>query len=240
MRKILIIAALCLCAAPAAAQEPTPTQSPAQPAAQDAKTAERERKEREKEEARAAKEKAAQEAKAAKEAEEREKQEARAAKEKAAQEAKAAKDADAKTAKSQPSGEKVGMSGNAEQEVTQLTDQYIAALKGKDAAALERIWADDLTYINPGGAMLTKAQRLADIQSGANRFDSLEVSDRTVRVYGDTAVMTSLTTMKGQYGGQDASGQYRVTNVFAKRGGGWQIVSLQMTRIAMPPAEKKP
>jgi uncharacterized protein (TIGR02246 family) len=214
MRKILIIAALCLCAAPAAAQDPTPTQSPAQPAAQDAKQAERERKEREKQEAKAAKEKAAQEAKAAKEA--------------------------AKAAKSQPSGEKVGMSGNAEQELTQLTDQYIAALKGKDAAALARIWADDLTFINPGGAMLTKAQRLADIQSGATRFDSLEVSDRTVRVYGDTAVMTSLTTMKGQYGGQEASGQYRVTNVFARRGGEWQIVSLQMTPIAMSPAEKKP
>ena len=78
------------------------------------------------------------------------------------------------------------------------------------------------------------------IQSGANRFDSLEASDRTVKVYGDVAVMTSLTTMKGQYGGQDASGQYRVTNVFAKRGGGWQIVSLQMTPIAKASPEKKP
>jgi ketosteroid isomerase-like protein len=215
MRRILVIAALCLCAAPAGAQEPTPTQSPAQPAAQDAKQAERERKEREK-------------------------QEAKAAKEKAAQEAKAAKEAEAKAAKSQPAGEKVGMAGNAEQELTQLTDQYIAALKGKDTAALELIWADDLTFVTPGGAVLTKAQRLADIQSGATRFDSLEASDRTVRVYGDAAVMTSLTTMKGQYGGQEASGQYRVTNVFAKRGGGWQIVSLQMTPIATTPAEKKP
>ncbi len=174
MRKILVIAALCLCAAPTAAQQPTP----AQPATQDAKQ--------------------------------------------------------------KPAGEKVGMGGNAEQEVTQLTDQYIAALKGKDAAALDRIWADDLTFVNLRGDVQTKAQRLADIQSGANRFDSLESSDRTVRVYGDTAVMTSLTTMKGQYGGQGASGQYRVTNVFARRGGGWQIVSLQMTPIATPPAEKKP
>ena len=178
MRKLLIIAALCLCAAPAAAQQPTPAQTPAQPATQDAKQ--------------------------------------------------------------KPTGEKVGMA-SAEQEVTQLTDQYIAALKGKDTAALERIWADDLTFITPGGAVLTKAQRLADIQSGATRFDSLEASDRTVRVYGDVAVMTSLTTMKGQYGGHEASGQYRVTNVFARRGGGWQIVSLQMTPIATPPpAEKKP
>ena len=144
-----------------------------------------------------------------------------------------------KVQKVQPTGEKVSSTSNAEQEVTQLTDQYIAALKGKDTAALERIWGDDLTFINPGGMVLTKAQRLADIQSGANRFDSLEASDRTVRVYGDVAVMTSLTTMKGQYGGQEASGQYRVTNVFARRGGAWQIVSLQMTPIATS-AEKKP
>jgi ketosteroid isomerase-like protein len=141
--------------------------------------------------------------------------------------------------KSKPAGEKVAMA-NAEQELTQLTDQYIAALKSKDTAALERIWGDDLTFISPGGAVLTKAQRLADIKSGATRFDSLETSDRTVRVYGDAAVMTSLTTMKGQYGGQATSGQYRVTKVFARRGGGWQIVSLQMTPITTPPAEKTP
>ena len=36
MRKLLIIAALCLGAAPAAAQQPTPAQTPAQPAPQDA------------------------------------------------------------------------------------------------------------------------------------------------------------------------------------------------------------
>jgi uncharacterized protein (TIGR02246 family) len=179
MRRILIIVALCMCAAPAIAQEPTPAQTPAQPAKQEAKQ--------------------------------------------------------------KPAGEKVAMAGNAEQELTQLTDQYIAALKSKDTATLQRIWSDDLTFITLRGDVQTKAQRLADIQSGANRFDSLETTDRTVRVYGDTAVMTSLTTLKGQYGGQEASGQFRVTNVFVRRDGGWQIVSLQMTPIATAtPAEKKP
>jgi ketosteroid isomerase-like protein len=52
--------------------------------------------------------------------------------------------------------------------------------------------------------------------------------------------MTSLTTLKGQYKGQEASGQFRVTNVFVRRGGGWQIVALQMTPIATTSAEKKP
>jgi ketosteroid isomerase-like protein len=188
---------------------------PVQPATQDAKQAERERKEREKQEAKAAKEKAKQDAKAAKEAE--------------------------KAAQSQATGEKVAMSGSAEQELKQLTDQSIAALKGKDATALERIWADELIFTNPRGDVQTKAQRLADIQSGATRFDSLETRDLAVRVYGDTAVMNGLTTVKGQYSGQETSGQYRVTQVLVRRGGRWQIVALQMTPIATTtPAEKKP
>ncbi len=129
-----------------------------------------------------------------------------------------------------PAGEKAAPAG-VEQELTRLTDQYIVALKGKDAAALGRLWADDLTFITPGGAVQTKAQRLADIQSGATRFDTLDAGERAVRVYGDAAVMTTLTTVKGQYNGQEASGQYRVTQVFVRRGGGWQIVAIQMTRV---------
>lgn len=117
-----------------------------------------------------------------------------------------------------------------EQELMRLTDQYVAALKGEDAAALERIWADDLTFINSGGVVQTKAQRLADIRSGANKFDTLDAAERTLRVYGDAAVMTSLSTIKGQYGGQEVSGRFRVTQVWARRGGAWQIVAIQMTR----------
>ena len=128
-----------------------------------------------------------------------------------------------------PAAEKAAPAG-AEQELAQLADQYLAALKSKDAAALGRIWADDLTFITPGGVVQTKAQRLADIQSGATKFDTLDSGERTFRVYGDAAVMTTLTTVKGQYAGQEASGQYRVTQVWARRGGAWQIVAIQMTR----------
>jgi uncharacterized protein (TIGR02246 family) len=128
-----------------------------------------------------------------------------------------------------PAAEQAAAAG-VEQEVAQLTDQYITALKGQDAAALERIWADDLTFITPSGAVQTKAQRLADIKSGATKFDTLDSNERTVRVYGDAAVMTTLSTIKAQYSGQAASGQFRVTQVWARRGGAWQIVAIQMTR----------
>ena len=73
--------------------------------------------------------------------------------------------------------------------------------------------------------MQTKAQRPADIQSGATKFDTLESTDRTFRVYGDAAVMTTLTTVKGQYGGQEASGQFptwsRCSRPSTRTPGGW-------------------
>lgn len=166
----------------------------------------------------------------------------------AAQEADRMAKADAKAAQSQAAGGKVGVSAGAEHGAAQLVSQHEQALLRKDTATLERIWADDLTFINPGGEMLTKAQRLENVRSGATKFDSIESTDQKVRVYGDTAVVTGhytikgqYNTAKGQYSGQEVGGQYRVTLVGVRRGGQWQVVAIQMTPVATTtPVEKKP
>jgi ketosteroid isomerase-like protein len=53
-----------------------------------------------------------------------------------------------------------------------------------------------------------------------------------VRVYQNSAVATSRVTIKGQYGGQPVSGQYRSTHVWVKGPGGWQLVSNQLTALS--------
>src|SRR5437879_9358267 len=61
----------------------------------------------------------------------------------------------------------------AEQEVRQMIEQYRTALTKKDTAALERIWADDYTFINASGTVVTKAERLANLKSGATSLDTI-------------------------------------------------------------------
>jgi ketosteroid isomerase-like protein len=56
-----------------------------------------------------------------------------------------------------------------------------------------------------------------------------------VRVYGDTAVVTYRSTDKGNYKGQDISGQVRWTDVFVKQGWRWQLVAGHGSPIATPP-----
>jgi uncharacterized protein (TIGR02246 family) len=126
----------------------------------------------------------------------------------------------------------VGDSGNARQEITSLLDQYRQALQNKDAAALDRIWADDLTFVNPRGELLGKQDRMDNIKSGATAFKSIRVSDQNVRAYGEAAVATSRVAIDAQYSGKEGTGDYRVTTTWARRNGTWQMVAVQMTPIA--------
>jgi ketosteroid isomerase-like protein len=121
-----------------------------------------------------------------------------------------------------------------EQEVRQMIEKYRTALLQRDIPALERIWADDYVFVNPSGEVLTKEQRLTNLKSGATTFDSINQEENlTVRVYQNSAVVTSRVTLKGQYSGQPVSGRYASTLVWVKGPAGWQLVSNQLT--ALPP-----
>jgi len=122
--------------------------------------------------------------------------------------------------------------GTSEQEVRQAMEKYRTAILQRDVGMLEKIWADDYVFVNAAGDVLTKTQRLANIKSGATTLDSINQEENaTVRVYQNSAVVTSRVTLKGQYSGQPISGEYRSILVWVKGAGGWQLVSNQLTAL---------
>lgn len=119
-----------------------------------------------------------------------------------------------------------------EQEIRQMIEKYRTAILQRDIATLEKIWADDYVFVNAAGDVLTKADRLANVKSGATTLDSINQEESiAVRVYENSAVATSRVTLKGQYSGEPISGQYRSTHVWVKGPGGWQLVSNQLTAL---------
>ena len=101
----------------------------------------------------------------------------------------------------------------------------------KDSGALDRIWADDLSFVNLHGELLSKKDRMDNIKTGATAFKSIQLSDKKIRAYGEAAVATCKVVLEAQYSGQEGSGDYRVTTVWARPNGAWQMVAVQMTRI---------
>ena len=134
-----------------------------------------------------------------------------------------------------------------ETELLQLEREWTASAQKHDAEAIKRIEADDIILTYPDGTTGTKADDIRDVESGAMTVESWDVSDAKVIVLdANTAIVTGRSTVKnGKYKGTDGktidiSGQYRFTDVFARRNGRWQVVASQTTKILNPIATSSP
>ena len=112
-----------------------------------------------------------------------------------------------------------------EQAIRQLDNERIQAQIGADRVALDRIYADDFIGVGPSGTVRTKAQVLSDFTSGNLKFQSITTDEVQVRVYGNTAVETGLSTMIGQDRGKAVPRDNRFTRVWVKQQGRWRLVA---------------
>ncbi|HXG91649.1 MAG TPA: nuclear transport factor 2 family protein [Blastocatellia bacterium] len=120
-----------------------------------------------------------------------------------------------------------------EQELLKLEREWLDAYTNRNAAAMERIEADDFTITYPDGRVLTKADEVASMKTPApaGPRPALSTEDTRVRVYGDTAVVTGVLIQKMTNNGHETTIRERYTDVYVKRNGRWQAVASQLTRI---------
>ena len=114
---------------------------------------------------------------------------------------------------------------NVEQTIRQLDNERIQAQIHADAAALDRLYADDFIGVGPSGTVRTKPQVIADFTSGDLKFQSITTDEVQVRVYGNTAVETGRSTMTGQDKGKTVPSDTRFTRVWVKQRGHWRLVA---------------
>ena len=119
-----------------------------------------------------------------------------------------------------------------EGEVRRVQNDLIDAYLHNDVAALERILADEFTFTDDRGTVHNKRQVVDSFKSGDRRITSYKLEDSKVRVYENVAVMTYRYRSKETYKGRDDSGDYRITRIFVRKNGRWQIVTGHETKIA--------
>lgn len=128
-------------------------------------------------------------------------------------------------------GQKASTMGSVEDQIKEREQNWAQATVKEGAAAVDQYEADDIIDTDPSGRVTDKAQDKTDLSSGDLKFQSIELSDLKVHVYGNTAVAAGTSTLKGTYKGQDISGRYRFTDTWVKRNGKWQAVASQSTKI---------
>jgi len=117
------------------------------------------------------------------------------------------------------------------EEIRKVDRERIQAQVNADSAALDRIYADDFVGIGPSGTVRTKKDVLADFASGTLKFQSITTDEVRIRVYGNAAVETGLSTMKGQDAGKVVPEENRFTRVWIKQGGRWRLVANHYSNV---------
>ena len=72
------------------------------------------------------------------------------------------------------------------------------------------------------------------MKSGDIAISSYKYADLKVRVYGDAAVVTGLQTFAMTEKGKDASGTFRFTDTWIKKGDSWQCVVEHSSKVEKP------
>ncbi len=127
----------------------------------------------------------------------------------------------------------LGQGGSTEQQISALSDQLIQAQLKAETSFFEKNYADDATIVHGNGKLFTRAEEIADLKSGSLKYESVDVRDKKIHVFGDTAVAAFLLSFTGTLGGKPFSGvELRRTVVWVKQKDSWKIALYQVTRLA--------
>ena len=120
-------------------------------------------------------------------------------------------------------------SNESEAEVVKVAKAFEQAIVKNDPEQIGSFLDDDWIIIGPDGVTIDKVQFIAVIKSGQLSHEAMNSEEIRVRVYGNTAIVTALTSSKARYMNNEFSTRERATDVFVKRNGKWRCVITQLT-----------
>lgn len=126
--------------------------------------------------------------------------------------------------------------------LTALLKEFLAGASVNDAAMHDRFWADDLVYTGSGGRRVGKAEIMKDVRSApAPKPDDPKVTygaeDVRIQQYGTTAIVAFRLVATTVHGDTTEVANYLNSGTFLKRGGRWQVVCWQATKLPKPEAK---
>lgn len=112
---------------------------------------------------------------------------------------------------------------NAKEQVLKIADEANQAVLNRSTSTADGLLADEIVWLTSRGEILSKAQVLANIQSGKQTRLSEKSDDNQLHVHGDTVILYA--TTKPQSGSKEQASPRMTTTVFVKEGGRWKIVA---------------
>jgi len=117
-----------------------------------------------------------------------------------------------------------GGAGDDQKTVSNLDKRYQAAVKINDAATMDSILADSFILVEGDGTVHNKAELIKEAESKRITYEHQDETEQTVRVWGDTAVVTAKLWGKGTADGKPFDWKLWFSDTYVRTPNGWRYV----------------
>jgi ketosteroid isomerase-like protein len=117
------------------------------------------------------------------------------------------------------------------QKIIDLDKKRMQAMAKKDIATLNALLSNDLVYTHSSARLDTKQSLIGAMESGTTVYTAVEPFDVQAQDLGDTVVLTGAARIHVTSNGHPINFSVRFTDVYANKGGQWQLVAWQSTRL---------
>jgi ketosteroid isomerase-like protein len=123
-----------------------------------------------------------------------------------------------------------------EREILQTEAALCHAFEAGDAAYLRQALDPRFTLTGSTGVVTDRAQNIAEVEKREPSYDVFRNHDQVVRLYGDAAIVTGVTSIEGRAGGEAFAADFQFTDTWVRRDGRWLLAASHASRLPAKPA----
>jgi ketosteroid isomerase-like protein len=118
-----------------------------------------------------------------------------------------------------------------ETEVAKAVDYLKKAMIDGDRTALEKISADKLSYGHSSGLVEGKKEFVEKIASGVSDFVTIDLTNQSISISGNTAIVRHELHAKTNDGGKPGEAHIKILLIMQKQSGAWRMLARQAVKI---------
>ena len=118
-----------------------------------------------------------------------------------------------------------------EQEVAAAVENLRKAMVAGDKSALENLAAEEISYGHSNGLIQDKAAFVEAIASGKNVFKAIQLSDQTIKIAGNTAIVRHTFNAEVVNNGTPGTAHIGVLLIWQKQKAKWRLLARQAVKL---------
>lgn len=124
-----------------------------------------------------------------------------------------------------------------ERDILRAEAAVCEAFERGDAAYLRGALDPRFTLVDSHGTVTDLEQNLKEVEAREPRYETFRNHGQSIRMYGDTSIITGVTSIKGTAGGQAFAADFRFTDTWLYRDGRWLLAASHASRLPAPSAD---